>query len=298
MYSKKSNKPKKYVAGGILLAQLGLEAGKGLYGAYQAKQASEELGRLKTPATSVSEYEQLYKQSIDSDIQRRKEEQLAQQMATSLQALQGVRGGAQVPALTRMYGELGLREAEAAQARQMAALGQLAGAEERALERDIMQYERRRGELGAALEGGVQNIAGALGGGAQALGTYAGAKQTQKLIDALSGTETGTQESTKGISDFVKDLMIKSSAIGGRFGSPTAGTYSDEFVTPFVGKNGGMMTGGKFDHKTNPIDIVQKGKKVGEMTGGEVILNPTQQKKLSQESAYFRSLLKKFNKQK
>jgi hypothetical protein len=24
-------------------------------------------------------------------------------------------------------------------------------------------------------------------------------------------------------------------------------------------KEGGMVTGGKFDHKTNPIDIVQKG---------------------------------------
>jgi hypothetical protein len=34
------------------------------------------------------------------------------------------------------------------------------------------------------------------------------------------------------------------------------------------------------------------------MTGGEVILNPQQQKKLSKESAYFRQLLKKFNKQK
>jgi hypothetical protein len=63
-------------------------------------------------------------------------------------------------------------------------------------------------------------------------------------------------------------------------------------------KQGGMVTGGKFDHKTNPIDIIQQGRKVGEMTGGEVILNPQQQKKLSKESAYFRQLLKKFNKQK
>ena len=63
-------------------------------------------------------------------------------------------------------------------------------------------------------------------------------------------------------------------------------------------EDGGMMTGGKFSHKANPIDIVQKGKKVGEMTGGEVILNPAQQKKLSKESTYFRQLLKKFNKQK
>ena len=34
------------------------------------------------------------------------------------------------------------------------------------------------------------------------------------------------------------------------------------------------------------------------MTGGEVILNPKQQARLSKESAYFRNLLKKFNKKK
>ena len=70
------------------------------------------------------------------------------------------------------------------------------------------------------------------------------------------------------------------------------------FMLPSEMKEGGMITGGKFDHKTNPIDIVRQGKKIGEMTGGEVILNPAQQKKLSKESAYFRQLLKKFNKQK
>jgi hypothetical protein len=69
-------------------------------------------------------------------------------------------------------------------------------------------------------------------------------------------------------------------------------------MEPIRLQEGGMVTGGKFDHKTNPIDIVQQGRKVGEMTGGEVILNPSQQKKLSKESAYFRTLLKKFNKQK
>jgi general stress protein YciG len=63
-------------------------------------------------------------------------------------------------------------------------------------------------------------------------------------------------------------------------------------------EKGGMITGGKFSHETNPIDIVQKGKKVGEMTGGEVILNPSQAAKLSKESAYFRKLLNKFNKSK
>jgi hypothetical protein len=73
--------------------------------------------------------------------------------------------------------------------------------------------------------------------------------------------------------------------------------FAEEDLNLFA-KEGGMMTEGKFDHKTNPIDIVRGGSKIGEMTGGEVVLNPAQQKKLSKESAYFRSLLKKFNKQK
>jgi len=243
-----------------------------------------------------------------------------------------------------MYGELGLREAEAAQARQMAALGQLAGAKERTLDRNIAQYERRRAELGAALEGGVQNIAGALGGGAQALGTYAGAQQTQKLIDALTATAGAADQKQIEIDGVgTLDQYLNS--------QPTAKVSQEPAIAPIIDKQGnvrsgsymraqepvikqlkalqnekeaisqltdeqyaallrmkdlgiinfntgGKMTKGAFNHKTNPIDIVQKGKKVGEMTGGEVILNPSQQKKLSQESAYFRSLLKKFNKQK
>ena len=37
-----------------------------------------------------------------------------------------------------------------------------------------------------------------------------------------------------------------------------------------------QKTPGKFSHKTNPIDIMQNGKKVGEMTGGEYVINPDQ----------------------
>jgi hypothetical protein len=86
--------------------------------------------------------------------------------------------------------------------------------------------------------------------------------------------------------------------MGGKFGSTEAGMFAEEKLNPFMAEEGGMITEGKFDHKTNPIDIIRSGKKIGEMTGGEVVLNPSQQKKLSKESAYFRSLLKKFNKQK
>jgi len=51
-------------------------------------------------------------------------------------------------------------------------------------------------------------------------------------------------------------------------------------------ETGGKMkvkkTGGKFDHKSNPIDIVQKGDKIGEMTGGEYIFNPSQVSKIKE----------------
>jgi len=34
------------------------------------------------------------------------------------------------------------------------------------------------------------------------------------------------------------------------------------------------VTPGKFSHEDNPIDIVQDGEKIGEMTGGEAIMPP------------------------
>ena len=56
----------------------------------------------------------------------------------------------------------------------------------------------------------------------------------------------------------------------------------------------GMITPGEFSHDNNPIDIVQDGAKVGEMTGGEAILNPEQQKKVAKQSPYFRKLMREF----
>lgn len=59
------------------------------------------------------------------------------------------------------------------------------------------------------------------------------------------------------------------------------------------GENG-MVTPGEFSHETNPIDLVRNGEKVGEATGGEVILNPEQSKAVAKESPEFRKLLRKF----
>lgn len=70
--------------------------------------------------------------------------------------------------------------------------------------------------------------------------------------------------------------------------------------------NGGRIqkTPGSFNHKTNPIDIVAKGSKIGEMTGGEYILNPAQAARMQSLASsqkkealqrYVKTLFTKFN---
>ncbi len=71
-------------------------------------------------------------------------------------------------------------------------------------------------------------------------------------------------------------------------------------------RSGGFInkTPGVFSHEKNPIDIVAKGNKIGEMTGGEYILNPSQAAKMqslagSQKKEalqrYVKTLFNKFN---
>ena len=55
-----------------------------------------------------------------------------------------------------------------------------------------------------------------------------------------------------------------------------------------------MMTPGEFSHKTNPIDLVQDGVKVGEATGEEYIINKEQAMKIANESSFAQKLFKRF----
>lgn len=60
-------------------------------------------------------------------------------------------------------------------------------------------------------------------------------------------------------------------------------------------EDGGVQkTPGEFSHDTNPIDIVQEGAKIGEMTGGEYIFNPDQAEKLLELSKEGDTELHKF----
>jgi hypothetical protein len=64
-------------------------------------------------------------------------------------------------------------------------------------------------------------------------------------------------------------------------------------------------TPGPFSHKKNPIDLVRNGRKIGEATGGEYILNPSQVSKIKGLAgknnkdglhSYICSIIRKFEK--
>jgi hypothetical protein len=322
MRSKKSKEPKKYAVGGFVAAGAlgGLQA---LLGAGQMFAGSSAASRIKEASTArPSEYAELLKQARNAELEQKRLEELNRSIATGISAAQGAGGRALIGALPGMTRAadvgaidiLGQRQAQTMDALQFGAQGA-----EREIGRKINREMMERGAAQAAIEGGLQNAFGGLGQiGSAAIYSELGKKSGSEGFEKQEMTEVAPREMASllpeapgagkiglsGAPVALPDLGIKKPGPGEimRTLPPFQLTELDEELmgrskVSFM-REGGMVTGGKFDHKTNPIDIIQQGRKVGEMTGGEVILNPQQQKKLSKESAYFRQLLKKFNKQK
>jgi len=327
MRPKKSKEPKKYAVGGMVAAGL-LGAGQAGLGIYQMIQGQQAAKRIKEASTArPSEYAELLKQARNAEVEQRRLEELNRSIATGIAAAQQGGGRALVGALPGMVraGDagaldiLGQRQAQTMQALQFGAQGA-----EKEIGRELSREMMERGAAQAAIEGGLQNVAGGLAQvGSAAIYSELGktVKDVEKEIspnpeDAIRQQTMKslgrTQKERNKIGESLVDLqgqldesqvplLEASKSKVANILAPEEDEFNLEnrlFQLPSQLKEGGMVTGGKFDHKTNPIDIIHAGRKVGEMTGGEVILNPSQQKKLSKESAYFRSLLKKFNKQK
>jgi hypothetical protein len=319
MRSKKNNQVKKYQLGGPIAAITGLaQAGLGAYQMYQGQKLAKDIKEAST--ARPSEYAEMLKLARQADLEQKRLEELNRTLATGIGAAQQAGGRAVVGALPAMVraGDVGTQNILAKrQAAQLAALQMGAAGAENEISREMAREQQQRMAAQAAVEGGLQNIAGALGGIGKAavFGAFdseAKAKkapftgEAQLKEDIISSRAATARERRIGESAAagMEDLMAERESLLGM--GPEAGLTNDQYDALMRMKElglvnfnaGGKMTKGAFNHKTNPIDIVQAGKKVGEMTGGEVILNPAQQKKLSQESAYFRSLLKKFNKKK
>ena len=323
MRPKKSKEPKKYAVGGMVAAGL-LGAGQAGLGIYQMIQGQQAAKRIKEASTArPSEYAELLKQARNAELEQRRLEELNRSIATGIAAAQQGGGRALVGALPGMVraGDagaldiLGQRQAQTMQALQFGAKGA-----ENEIERKMYREMIERQAAQAALDSGLQNISGGLGqvGSAAIYGSLGRKGATEDATSLAAAPTAEDQMRTETLASLNRTAGAGS---GGERAIIAQGfeDIQDEELVPMLPatrsrlslaedrafllpselmKEGGMVTGGKFDHKTNPIDIVKKGQKIGEMTGGEVILNPAQQKKLSKESAYFRTLLKKFNKQK
>jgi hypothetical protein len=286
--------------------------------------------RIKEASTArPSEYAELLKQARNADLETRRIEELNRAIGTGIAAAQGAGGRAVIGALPGM-----IRASDTGAIANIPTIVKIglcrllavcsAQGAEREIGREINREMMERGAAQAAIEGGLQNFAGGLGQmGSAAI--YSGLGKTAKDVakevspnsEAAMRKETmrslnKTQRERDKIGESLVNLQgqldedqVPLLAANRSKVANILAPEEDEFnlgsrlfQLPSQLKDGGMITDGKFSHKANPIDIVQKGRKVGEMTGGEVVLNPSQQKKLSKESAYFRSLLKKFNKQK
>ena len=309
MRLKKKDKTKKYVAGGIL--PYIPAAAQAIFGISQMARGQKMAGQLVEPSTEKpSEYADMLKLSRNREVEERRLDELNRNLATGIAAAQAGGGRALVGSLPGMVraGDqgainlMGKRQADQMRALQIGAMGS-----EREINRNIAAYQRDLGAAQAAIEGGIQNIAGGLGqAGLMAL--YSEPKKKSVAVDdepefEMTEEQRGAlnQIQRQADEDRLKDIDDPRKYVRR---PDTDDEYKDFQYDNQYNSNvrrmakGGKMTKGAFNHDTNPIDIVQKGVKVGEMTGGEVILNPKQQAKLSKESSYFRSLLKKFNKNK
>ena len=153
---------------------------------------------------------------------------------------------------------------------------------------------------GAGSRGVLGGVQGAVGQAAQAkfnigqqsqdklLGAY------EKMIQAkgidrqmLMGQQMqAEQQEAAGLQTMLSGLQgiadIGSSAImaGMSSGDGLSAEQKNALKDAGLLKAGGSIkkTPGEFSHDKNPIDIVREGAKIGEMTGGEYIFNPTQMK--------------------
>jgi len=292
----------------LLVAQTAAGIGKTAYGAYQSTQGRKALdSAYQAPTGKPSEYAEMLRQARESDVAQRRLDEINRSMATSTAALQragarGVIGG--IGAVT----EAGAKSKTAALTEQqreiMRALEMNVQGAENERSRQLNRETRERTEAQAAISAGIQNVTSGLSD----LVT-AGTTGMEARADMKKTTPKGTTPEFKADPNVMKTISLETPTIGGLSAKKkkttpvTEQTLSDiynpedlifEGLAANKAKGGVQKTPGAFSHSTNPIDIMKDGAKIGEMTGGEYIFNPSQAKQLKKLSKSGSSPLHKF----
>lgn len=276
----------------LLALQAAAGLGKTAYGGYQAAAGRKALeNAYEAPTGKPSEYAEMLKQARASDLAKRRLDEINRSMATSTAALQqagarGVIGG--IGSVTEAGARAKTDVLSQQQAEIMRALQYNIQGAERERARQIQEEERQRREAQAAITAGYQNIAGGIGDLGSALATTIDAR-----MDDGTGDDKGPKDPLKG-----KKPRWKRAKLGkrGMIANEDMEIENEDMDIKFTAKSGAKVrkTPGAFSHKKNPIDIMQDGAKIGEMTGGEYIFNPSQAKQLQSLAKSGSSPLHKF----
>ena len=274
---KKTKKVPKAISGmvvGALTSAVpqGLAAWQGYKAQKEAKAEQASLKAMMPSMTSQEDYYNYYQKQSQLLNQSKLQNQMDQSLAAGAKTLQsagsrGVLGGTQ-----GMVDQAQSTKADLTQQQGQ----QLLGAYEKMIGAKDMDRQRILGQIGASKQ-----------------------MQTAGMATMLQGLQ--------GLGDTALSAGLEHDKIQKGYYDGTGGGGTGGSGTGDSGENGMAIkkTPGEFSHEKNPIDVVQDGTKIAEMTGGEYIFNPEQMasiKKLvaSNEGnklhSYMKSIIKKFEK--
>lgn len=252
-------------------------------GERDANRLTTERESLYSMGPTMRKYMQYAMEDPTADLERRAADRSS---ATALGALKGA--GAKA-----LLGGLGRQQQQAADV--MAGIGQ-------------REFARKTNALQAY--GNIeQGLRGARRRDVSADLTLARQQAKSGLIGAFQAQQAKSQAGT----DLLSQLAIAGGNIAGaEFGTATEGgdlmrdymndsSNDGDYLEPLddLAKNGMKVkkTPGVFSHRRNPIDVMQGGSKIGELTGGEYVLNPEQAAAIARQSDIARKLFRKFDKE-
>lgn len=136
----------------------------------------------------------------------------------------------------------------------------------------VFEADQMRRQVGTNLASGLAE----LGGQAAGMGLFGDGSGGGSAVENFNNADPATQSF---FMDPENQAMIR--------------------AAQFAFKKGGKVkkTPGEFSHATNPINVMQDGAKIGELTGGEYVLNPQQAAAIARQSDIARKLFKKFDRE-
>lgn len=296
-----------------LLAAQGIAGlGKTGYGLYQQRAGKAGLaGVQEASRMKPAEYAEMLKQAKSGQAVQQRISEINKALATSTDALQQSGSRAVIGGIGKVVdaGTGATNQLLAQQQRDiMSALNAGAMGSERQIGRDTQREIIERSGFQNAINAGVQNTVSGLSDIGRTIGYGASIRneKTGSDLEDFLDLEIKNPLEKATIQQPGNPLIeggVNTAGIAEMY-KPTSSPMMDltleeeEAALKAIGqmnnfRHGGVMqTEGEFSHETNPIHMIQNGEVVGEMTGGEYVLNPKQAKAISKESKFFRNLLK------